>query len=459
MTTTVTSVPPGLDALARAVTGPVLSPGDPRFADEVAPFNVAHQPRPAVVVGATSTADVAAAVRWAADRGHTVAVQATGHGLTGSLDGAVLITTHRLDTVVVDPASRSARVGAGVRWRGVIDAAAPHGLAPLSGSSSGVGVVGYTLGGGLGLLSRQYGFAADHVRRAELVTADGAIRAVDAETDPDLFWALRGGKGNLGIVTELEFDLVPVARLYGGGIFFPGGSAPEVLHAFREWTTTLPEATTASVAVLRLPPDPALPPPLRGQVVVHLRFAHTGPADEGAALLAPMRAVAPAIVDTVADMPYAAVDAIHMDPQDPMPTFHAGATLRELPAEAVDAILEVAGPDVPVPLIMVELRYLGGALSRPAEVPNAVACREAMYSAWVLGPMAGPVAEVVPGIAAGVIERLAPWTARGSLLNFLGAAGPQEVGQLWRDSDRARLLAVRHRVDPSGVFGHGHVIG
>src|SRR5688572_10922006 len=240
MTTTVTSVPPGVDELARAVTGPVLSPGDPRFADEVAPFNVAHQPRPAVVVGATSTADVAAAVRWAADRGHTVAVQATGHGLTGSLDGAVLITTDRLDTVVVDPASRSARVGAGVRWRGVIDAAAPHGLAPLSGSSSGVGVVGYTLGGGLGLLSRQYGFAADHVRRAELVTADGAIRAVDAETDPDLFWALRGGKGNLGIVTELEFDLVPVARLYGGGIFFPGGSAPEVLHAFREWTTTLP---------------------------------------------------------------------------------------------------------------------------------------------------------------------------------------------------------------------------
>ncbi len=180
-----------------------------------------------------------------------------------------------------------------------------------------------------------------------------------------------------------------------------------MLHAFREWTTTLPEAATTSVAVLRLPPDPGLPEPLRGQTVVHLRFAHTGPADEGAALLAPMRAAAPALIDTVADMPYAAVDAIHMDPTDPMPTFYAGATLRELPAEAVDAVLEVAGPDVPVPLIMVELRLLGGALSRPAEVPNAVAGREAGYSAWVLGPMAGPVAEVVPGIAAGVIERLA----------------------------------------------------
>ena len=447
-----------VDGLARAVAGPVLRAGDPGIAEEVAPFNVTHTPNPAVVVGATSAGDVAAAVGWAAAHGRTVAVQATGHGLLGTLDDAVLITTGRMSDVVVDPVARTARVGAGARWRQVIDAAAPHGLAPLSGSSSGVGVVGYTLGGGLGVMARKYGFAADRVRRAELVTADGQIRSVDAASDPELFWALRGGKGNFGIVTGLEFDLVPVAGLHGGCVFYPGAAARELFHAYREWTAGLPEETTTSIAILRMPPDPAVPEPLRGQTVVHLRFAHLGPAEEGAALLAPMRAVAPALIDTVADMPYAAVDSIHMDPTDPMPSFDRGTTLRELPAEAVDALLEVAGPDVDVPLVMAELRHLGGALSRPAAVPNAVAGRDAAYSAWVLGPMPPPLVDVVPAVTAGVIARLQPWAARGSLLNFLGEAGPQEVGTLWGGADLDRLLAVKRRVDPTGVFSHGHVI-
>ncbi|MGY2130365.1 FAD-binding oxidoreductase [Blastococcus sp. SYSU DS0617] len=449
---------PDVPALARAVAGPVLTAGDPGFAAEVAPFNVAHRPDPAVVVGATSAEDVSAAVRWAVDTGRAVAVQATGHGLLGHLRDAVLVTTSRLDRVEIDPEARTARVGAGVRWRQVIDAAAPHGLAPLSGSSSGVGVVGYTLGGGLGVLARRYGFAADHVRRARLVTADGAIRDADAVSDPELFWALRGGKGNFGIVTELEFDLFPVAGLHGGAVFFPGSAAHGLLHAYREWTPTLPEETTTSIAILRMPPDPAVPEPLRGQTVVHLRFAHLGPAAEGAALLAPMRAVAPALIDTVADMPYAAVDGIHMDPPDPMPSFDRGMTLRELPAEAVDALLEVAGPQVEVPLVLAELRHLGGALSRPAAVPNAVAGRDAAYSAWVLGPMVPPLVDVVPAVTAAVLDRLRPWAARGSLLNFLGAAGPQEVGTLWGGEDLARLRAVKRRLDPTGVFAHGHAI-
>lgn len=210
-------------------------------------------------MGAASAADVAAAVRWAADRGLTVAVQATGHGLTGSLDGSVLITTGRLDTVVVDPAARTARVGAGVRWRQIIDAAAPHGLAPLSGSSSGVGVVGNTLGGGLGLLSRRYGFAADHVRRAELVTADGAIRTVDAGTDPELFWALRGGKGNLGIVTELELGGPAVGRPRSGA-------------AARRQVSRRPDRRLRARARRRLIPDAAgWPGPARAGPPLTLR--------------------------------------------------------------------------------------------------------------------------------------------------------------------------------------------
>lgn len=447
-----------LDELAAAVAGPVLREGDPGLAEEIAPFNLAHLPRPAVVVGATSTADVAAAVGWAARAGMSVAVQATGHGLISDLADAVLVTTSRLDFLEIDPVARTARVGAGVRWRQVIDAAAPHGLAPLSGSSSDVGVVGYTLGGGLGLMARRYGFAADHVRRATLVTADGVARTVDAASDPEVFWALRGGKGSFGIVTELEFDLMPVRSLYGGAIFFPGAAAADVLHAWRAWTGTLGEETTSSIAILRMPPDPALPEPLRGQTVVHLRVAHLGGVADGEALLAPMRAVAPALMDTVAELPYTAVDSIHMDPTEPLPSYDRGMTLRELPAEAVDALLEVAGPDVEIPLIMAELRLLGGALSRPAEVPNAVTGRDAAYALFALGPMVPPIADVVPVVAGAVLDRLAPWSAGGSLLNFAGGAGSQDVGALWSDADRERLRAVKRRLDPAGMFRHGHVV-
>jgi FAD/FMN-containing dehydrogenase len=447
-----------LDDLQHEVTGPVLAGADPRVAAEVAGFNTTHTPRPAAVVGAASAADVAAAVRWAVRCGRPVAVQSTGHGLVSDLAGAVLVTTRRMSAVTVDPVARTARVGAGVRWAQVIEAAAPHGLAPLNGSSSGVGVVGYTLGGGLGPMARRYGFAADHVRSAELVTADGEVRRVDAVSDPELFWALRGGKGNFGIVTELELDLVPVASLYGGGVFFPGEAAAELLHTYRTWVATLPEETTTSIALLRLPPLPELPEPLRGRFVVHLRFAHLGPAAEGAELLAPMRAVAPAVLDLVADMPYAAVDAIHMDPVDPMPTWERGATLRELPAEAVDALLAAAGPGVEVPLIMVELRHLGGAVGRPARVPNSVAGRGAAFTLFALGPMAGPLAETMPAITQALVDRMAPWAARGPLLNFLGCAGPDRVRRLWDDADLARLLAVKHRLDPGGVFSTGHAL-
>ncbi|MCW0215620.1 MAG: FAD-binding oxidoreductase [Pseudonocardia sp.] len=440
------------------VTGPVLLPGDGGYAEEAAGFNAAYSPSPDVVVGATTAADVAAAVRFAGRTGRKVAVQATGHGLMSTLDGTVLVSTRRMGAVSVDPLNRSARAGAGARWREVIDAAAEHGLAPLNGSTSHVGVVGYTLGGGLGPMARRYGFAADHVRRLTIVTADGEIRAVDAERDADLFWAVRGGKGNFGIVTEIEFDLVPVTRFHGGAVFFPAESAADVLHAWREWAPGLPEDTTTSVALLRLPPDPALPEPLRGRFVVSLRFVHLGSAEEGAALLAPMRAVAPPLMDLVAEMPYPAVDAVHMDPTDPMPMWDRGAAVSALPAEAIDAILAVAGPDVAAPLAMVEIRLLGGALARAPRVPNAVTGRDAAFSVFTVGVLAGPPVEVVAASTAAVVDAVGPW-ACGALINLLGQAGPERVGRIFAPADRARLLEIARRYDPAGTFASNVVIG
>src|SRR4051794_18709531 len=285
-----------------AIAGPVLRPADADYAAELAAFNTAVALRPGLVVGATNEADVVAAICVAAADGLPVAVKGAGHGVTADTAAPVLISTRRLDAVDVDVRARTARVGAGACWSAVVRAAAPHGLAPLCASSTAVGVAGYTLGGGLGVFGRRFGFAADHVRRLRLVTADGRPHEIDADRAPELFWALRGGGARgFGVVAELEFALFPVSRWYGGGLFLPGEAAAEVLHAWREGAPGLPGQARTAGAPPRLPPEPAPADPalphavdLRGRTVVHLRFAHCGPgtgARAADALLAPMRAI------------------------------------------------------------------------------------------------------------------------------------------------------------------------
>ncbi|MGY1702100.1 FAD-binding oxidoreductase [Geodermatophilus sp. SYSU D00766] len=449
-----------VDDLRLEVRGPVLAAGDAGLAAEVATWNTAVTHTPAVAVGAVCAADVVAAVRFATAHGLPVAVQATGHGPVRNADGAVLVTTSRMQGVRIDPGARTARVEAGVKWTTVLAAAAEHGLVGLCGSSSDVGVVGYTLGGGVGPLGRRFGFAADSVLAVEIVTADGELRTVTAGSDPELFWAVRGGKGNFGVVTALEFRLFAVPALVGGGLFFAGRDAAAVLHAYRAWAPTLPEEVTSSIAVLRMPPLEELPPPLRGQTVVHLRFLYAGDdPDAAAALLAPMTGAGEVLLGGVGPMPPTALDAVHMDPTEPMPAWEKGALLADLTAETVDALLAVAGPEVQVPLVMVEIRQLGGALGRPAPVPDAVPGRHAPWSVFVVAPMVPELAEVVPHVGRGVLAALAPWTAPGGLVNFLGDVdGPAEVLAAWDAGSRERLLAVKRAVDPGDVFSGGHAV-
>lgn len=450
---------PPLSALADRVVGPVLAGDDPRVAEEVATFNTAVTHRPAVVVGATSAEDVSAAVTWAVANGLPIAVQATGHGPVRAVTDALLVTTGRMNSVVVDPERRTARVGAGVRWADVMAEAAPHGLAGMSGSSSHVGVVGFTLGGGMGSLSRQYGFSADNVHAVEIVTADGRIRHVDAATDPDLFWAVRGGKANFGVVTALEIGLVPVADIYAGTLVFAADSAARVLHAFRVWAPTLPEQTTTSVAMVNMPPEEELPEVLRGRFVVMLRFAHNGSVEEGADLLAPIRSLGGLLIDGVGPMPYLAADAIHQDPTDPMPVWDKGSLLADLPAAAVDELLDVAGPSSGSPLVMVEVRLMGGALGRQPRHPNAVPGREGAFSLFALGVLAPGISEQVPAAGQAVLDRLRPWATGTALLNWLGSTtDPAEVAKAWRPGVYQRLLAVKREVDPGNVFRLGHAL-
>nr|WP_168704624.1 FAD-binding oxidoreductase [Gordonia paraffinivorans] len=453
MNTSITSQPTNhisLGTLMSEVSGPVLTPTDEGYATELGGFNLIAAPAADLVVGATSAHDVALAVRYARANGFRVGARATGHGLPIEGRGTVVVTTSRLNSITVDPVARTARVGAGVRWRDVVAATALHGLTGVVGSSSSVGVVGYTLGGGLSPLGRRFGWAADHVRSIELVTADGVVRSVDASAGSDLFWAILGGRDGFGIVTAIEFELFDLPTVYGGGIFFAGSAARDVLHAWREWAPTLPEEAGTSVSALRLPPDPDLPAPLQGQLAVHVRYTHTGDPSAAAALLAPMRSAGPILLENVDILPTAALDAVHMDPAGPMPSVERGVLLGEFPAAAVEALLEVAGPQVPSPPAIVEVRLLGGRLRRPQRVPNAVAGRHGAYSVIAIGVPAGPLADQVGPRLQAVVDALAPWRC-GALLNFCGLRAADRAG-LWGPDERLRLETIRRRHDPAGVL-------
>ncbi|MEU4692695.1 FAD-binding oxidoreductase [Actinoplanes sp. NPDC023714] len=445
-----------MDSLRRRLTGELVEPGDPRYAELTAGFNAAVTATPAAVVEARDPHDVVEAVTFAAASRLPVAVQATGHGLADTLDGALLISTRRLDECVVHP-DGWARVGAGVRWQQVLEAAAPHGLAPLSGSAPGVGVVGYTTGGGLGPVGRTYGWASDRVRAVEIVTGDGRLRRVTAESEPDLFWAVRGGKGAVGIVTAMEFDLVRQPELYAGALYYAGADAATVLHRWRTWQATLPREATTSVALLQLPPLPGVPEPLAGRFTVAVRFAWTGDAPSGEAALAPMRAAATPLIDAVQTIPYAALGMIHADPADPMPVHEATDLLHALPPEAVDALLTVAGPEAGSPQVIVELRQLGGAYADEPAVPSALDHRDAAFTLITIGVLIPPVAGAVAPHADQVRAAMKPWATGAALPNLGAGVGPERLARSYTPPTLTRLIEVASRFDPEGVLRAGQV--
>jgi FAD binding domain len=443
---------PSFDSLSRQV--PVALPGDDRYARLATPWNVAIASAPAAVVEARGVQDVVDAVRFAGAAGLPVAVQATGHGIAGPLDGALLIHTGRLDECVVHP-DGWARVGAGVRWQQVLDAAAPYGLGALAGSAPNVGVVGYTTGGGLGPVARTYGWASDLVRAAEVVTGDGELRRITP--GHELFAALRGGKGAVGIVTALEFDLLPQESVYGGALWFDGSAAETVLHEWRGWSAALPEQATTSVALMQLPPLPMVPPPLAGRPTVTVRYAWTGSTSDGSDALAALRAVATPIADTIGTLPFAAIGAVHTDPVEPMPVHEETDLLHSLPAEAIDALLAVAGPGAGSPQLMVELRQLGGALARAPRHPDVLCHRGAAYNLTVIGAMVPPVAAMVPGHGAAVRAALAPWATGGALPCFAAGTGAERLARSYDPATLATLTALAATYDPGNVLRAGQV--
>jgi hypothetical protein len=295
-------------------------------------------------------------------------------------------------------------------------AAAEHGLAALAGSSPDVGVVGYTLGGGLSFLARKHGLMTNHVTAIEVVTADGELRRVDADNDPDLFWALRGGGGSFGVVTAVELSLLELASVYAGHLWFPIERSAEVLRAWRDWTETVPEEVTSVGRILQFPPIPDIPEPMRGNsfAVVQAIYCGDEPAEMDA-LLEPLRALGPAL-DTFEVMTMTELSHLHMDPEHPVPGAGDGCMLDELTDEAIDVFVrEVVGK----PILSTEIRHYGGAVARPRPEHGAVSAFAAPYIMFSVG--IAPTAEAKAAVHATVASLLAslePWRSGHTYLNF-----------------------------------------
>jgi hypothetical protein len=307
-------------------------------------------------------------------------------------------------------------------------------------------VVGYTTGGGLGPMARTYGLASDRVRAFDVVTGQGRLLRATPDEHADLYWGLRGGRGSLGIVTAVEFDLVRQHSVYGGCTWFDAADAAEVLRAWVSWTAALPETATSSVAILNLPPLPHVPPPLAGRTTLALRYVHTGDRRDAEALLAPLRALATPVLDSMGELACTDLDAVHRDPVDPMPAVKMTGLLRDLPPACVDALLAAAGPGTGSPLAVVELRHLGGAVGRLGPHPSAVCHRDAAFALTCIGAAVPPVTDAVRTRGAAVLAALAPWSTGTILPNF--GRGPLAYDAPTLEG--LRELVMTH--DPAGVL-------
>lgn len=452
MTTHIGSPP--VEQLGRRLRGALRRPGDDGFDGARAAWNRNARQHPALVVVAEDAADVVAAVRYARDERMGVAVLATGHGTAAPCDGGMLVNTSRMTGVRIDPHTRTARVEAGARWSDVVPRAAAHGLAGLPGSSSGVGVVGYTMGGGFGWLGRRYGYASGSVTRAEVVTADGELRTASTTENPDLFWGQGGGGGNFGIVTALEFALHPVREVYAGNLYYPVDRAREVLECYAGWNRTLPDDMMSAATFRKFPPLPMIPEPFRGRSFIAVRGCWCG-ADlaAGERVLAPVRAALgePAI-DTFTVMPAAGLDAVSMDPVDPVSGHQHTELLRDLTAASIETLVALGTDSL---LVMLEARQLGGALSRRTSDLHPMGHTDARFTLNAIGVTpTHESAQVVRDYLAHLAEAVAPHATGGTYLNFLELDGatPQRVRAAYSAPDWARLVALKDRYDPHNLF-------
>jgi FAD/FMN-containing dehydrogenase len=442
-----------------APTTIILMPGDPGWDDARRAWNLAVDQHPAAIALPESAHDVAAAIGFAREHGLRVAAQGTGHNARplGPLDNTVLVKTARMRRVTIDPVARIARAEAGAVWHEVIEAAAEHGLAALAGSSPDVGVAGYTIGGGISWLGRSYGLAANNVEAIEVVTADGRLVRADACTEPDLFWALRGGGGSFGVVTAIELRLFPITEVYAGQLWWPADAASQVLRAWRDLTQSdPPEEFTSAAGMMRFPASPDVPGHLRGRAFAIVTAIHLGAPAEADALLAPLRALGP-VTDTVQTIPVTELLRLHMDPDHPVPSVADWLMLDSLPAEAIEKFARTFGTEAGQALLAVELIHIGGEMKRARPGNGALAAIDADYALFAGGMAPTAVAALAVRSAVGAVHNaMRPWAARQMYLNLADTA--RDPGSFWTPAAYDRLRRIKAAVDPDDLIRSNHPV-
>ncbi len=440
------------------MAGTLLTTEDVNWNLERLAFNILVDQQPFGIALPRSADDVSEVVRAAAANGRRVAAQRTGHNAAplGSLAGTVLLRTAGLGGVQIDAEAGSARVGAGALWGDVVPKASELGLAALHGSSPNVGIAGYTLGGGVSFYDRKHGLACNRVTAIELVTAGGEQIRVDAENEPDLFWALRGGGGSFGVVTALEFDLLPLPEIFAGALLFPAEQAAEVLHGWREWTAGVPEEMTSVGRLMNFPPVPEVPEPFRGKSFAVLEAIYCGDPADGEELVAPLRELGSVGMDTIQAQPPAGIAELHMDPPTPVPYTSESILTQELPASAIDSLLDAVGPGSGSQLVSVELRHGGAALSRAPQDAGALATLPGTFLAFGVGFVPVPEAMAPTRAWLGAFKAaLEPYDA-GRYFNFVEESF--DIAQIFPSDVLERLREVKQRYDPDNVFKSNHPV-
>ena len=436
----------------------LLTPQDANWDAERGAFNVLLDQQPAGIATPRSADDVAAVVRAAAADGKRISAQRTGHSAAplGSLADTVLVRTAGLGGIEIDAGARSARVGAGVLWGQLVPQASEHGLAALHGSTPTVCISGYSLGGGVSFYGREFGLACNRVTAIELITADGEQRRADADADPDLFLALRGGGGSFGVVTALEFDLLEMPERYAGSLFFPIEQAGEVLHGWLEWTRSAPEQAASVGRLMNFPPIPEVPEPFRGRSFAVVEVIYNGDEASGAELVAPLRGLGRVEMDTIATVPPAGIVDLHMDPPEPSPYAGTSMLTGELDAAAIDALLAAVGPGSGSQLVSVELRHCGGALSRAPEGAGALATLPGSFLAFGVGIVPVPEAMEPTRAWLGALHSAVEPYAAGAYLNFCD--DPTDLETAFPAETVSRLREVKNRYDPENLFHANHPV-
>lgn len=443
--------PAVVGALAPAFRGEVLTPEDPAYAAASGIVQLAAPCRPAAIVRPLDAADVALAIRCARDAGLEIAVRGGGHSLAGhsSGDGVLVIDTRLLHDVAVDPVARRVRAGAGLCAGDVVGATHRHGLTVPFGDSASVGIAGISLGGGIGYLSRQHGMTIDHLVSAELVTADGRVVTASADEEPELYWAIRGGGGNFGVVTSLEFGLVEADLVYGGALLLP--ATQNTLRGFGPLAGAAPRELGLIANLMPAPPAPFVPPEVVGRPVLALIGVFNGPATEGAAAWAPFRELAAPLADALGPMPYPAIYRLTEEASRPMAAASRSALVDVLDDTVVDVLLE-ANATAPGIFGLVQIRVLGGAMADVPRGATAFAHRDA--AALVMALAAAPAPDALAPCTVWAAEFLGRLRghAVGAYANFVGDEGEARIREAYPAPTHRRLAAAKAVWDPDNVF-------